>query len=275
MDTILEFIQFTKATEYLLAVAFLFGFIAFWQLLWHRGRGLLVRVVPSVVLSTGFAGLTVSLLATNATEQPQVPQPEKPFLSVTVLAKLYGPAAFDHDAHLRLTDECAFCHHKSGEATPPCKTCHTPEHDPQNLAKPALAHVYHVRCIGCHKENQIGPTVCAGCHLEAAVPPLTLKHPLTDIADCIGCHGSDMPGIPLMPPDHADATNGVCQLCHKPQLDPEALAKRAMPHEIEGFEECLLCHGEGIAEAPGVPEDHTGRTDQMCAMCHMVPQQIP
>ena len=55
MKTLLEFITYTKGVEYLIAIAFLFGFIAFWQLLHHRGKGLIVRIIPLAVLTLGFS----------------------------------------------------------------------------------------------------------------------------------------------------------------------------------------------------------------------------
>jgi len=68
--------------------------------------------------------------------------------------------------------------------------------------------------------------------------------------------------------------NGVCQICHKQALSEEELASRKLPHEVEGYEDCLMCHGEGIVGAPKVPEDHTGRTNETCLLCHKTEQEL-
>ena len=48
MDSLLEFITFTKGIEYLIAIGFLIAFIVFWQLVFGRGKG---RVITISVLS--------------------------------------------------------------------------------------------------------------------------------------------------------------------------------------------------------------------------------
>jgi hypothetical protein len=40
----------------------------------------------------------------------------------------------------------------------------------------------------------------------------------------------------------------------------------AVPHPIEGREDCLACHDAGQSEP--FPEDHAGRTNESCTMCH-------
>ena len=58
MNTILEFMTFTKGIEYLIAIAFLIAFIAFWQLVYGRGKG---RVITIAVLS--YMVLAIIILA--------------------------------------------------------------------------------------------------------------------------------------------------------------------------------------------------------------------
>jgi hypothetical protein len=198
---------------------------------------------------------------------------EMPLLRASVLAGMYGPAHFDHPKHQGIPEGCTFCHHESGAATPPCKSCHSAAYDPRHPERPSQTHVYHIRCIGCHRENQLGPADCVGCHTKASVPALSIKHPLTGAGNCLSCHGTRIPGVPALPQDHADATNGVCQLCHEPKVEPTALARRKMPHGTEGFSSCLLCHGEGIGKAARVPANHAGRTNETCLVCHFPPEK--
>jgi len=45
-------------------------------------------------------------------------------------------------------------------------------------------------------------------------------------------------------------------------------AQPPIPHPIEGREGCLSCHQTGESGAPQIPDDHVGRTDDVCTACH-------
>jgi hypothetical protein len=265
MGTLVDFMTLTKGIGYLVAIAFLFAFIAFWQWMHRREEGLALRVIPMTVLVLAIGGLIYSCISSRAELVTSPPTKELPLLRSAVLVKMYGPSAFGHELHQKLVGNCIFCHHYSEGRFPPCMECHG-EFDPQHMERPELAHVYHLRCISCHKENQLGPTECTGCHTEAEIPPLSIAHPAMGMKDCLSCHGAgaQIPGVPEMPPDHADATNGVCQLCHRPRVE-ELIA---IPHGIKGLGDCLMCHAEGIGEAAAIPTDHAGRTNESCTICH-------
>jgi hypothetical protein len=49
----------------------------------------------------------------------------------------------------------------------------------------------------------------------------------------------------------------------------------AVPHPVEGLEDCLACHGPD--EDYPFPEDHEGRGNELCLVCHQVdvPESIP
>ncbi len=268
MKTLVEFITFTKGVEYLLAIAFLFAFVAFWQFTQRRGKGNLLRVLPMTALALGIGALAL-IFATQeqvTTATPQVS--DEPLLTSPVLVEMYGPASFNHEAHQSLTTDCAVCHHYSEETYPSCRECHDTPFDPENLNKPGITHVYHLRCISCHIEYQAGPVECVGCHDKAAVPALSITHPLTGNGNCLSCHQERIPGVPVVPADHDSVTNGACPICHQTMMEESAMATREIPHVIGGYETCLLCHGEGIGEVVRIPADHTGRTDETCQVCH-------
>jgi hypothetical protein len=42
----------------------------------------------------------------------------------------------------------------------------------------------------------------------------------------------------------------------------------SIPHPLEGRDKCLACHETGAAGATQIPEDHAGRTNEMCQACH-------
>ncbi len=269
MKTLLEFITYTKGVEYLIAIAFLFAFMAFWFLLQRRGKGLVVRIIPLVALTLGFGALAYTCALPEVPTSTAQPTGETRFLSSAVLVEMYGPASFDHELHQRIAEDCTVCHHRSGDKTPPCKECHEAPFNPANLNKPGIAHVYHLRCISCHIENEAGPTECTGCHNKATIPPLSIAHPLAGRGNCLSCHGAEIPDVPGLPADHTNGvTNGVCELCHKSMVEEAALAIRELPHEVAGREDCLMCHGEGIGGAAKVPADHAGRTNDTCQLCH-------
>lgn len=67
MDTLVEFITFTKGVEYLIAIGFLIAFIAFWALAYGRGKG---RVITIAVLSYIVLGIII-LVGSCLTMAPQ------------------------------------------------------------------------------------------------------------------------------------------------------------------------------------------------------------
>jgi hypothetical protein len=268
MKTLVEFITLTKGMEYLIAIAFLFAFVAFWQFSQRGGKKVILRIMPMVVLALGIGALasTCAFQGTATTAAPAANG--EPLLNSPVLVEMYGPATFNHGLHQTLVNDCAVCHHQSENTYPPCRECHAAAFNPENLNKPGIAHVYHLRCISCHIENQAGPMECIGCHEKAAVPPLSITHPLTGNGNCLSCHKNGISGVPGLPADHESATNSVCQLCHQPVMDEASMATRKLPHDVLGHEVCLMCHGEGIGDATRVPDDHAGRTDETCQACH-------
>jgi hypothetical protein len=47
-----------------------------------------------------------------------------------------------------------------------------------------------------------------------------------------------------------------------------------IPHPLEGRENCLACHETGAAGATQVPDDHAGRTNELCQACHQPAEAI-
>ena len=42
----------------------------------------------------------------------------------------------------------------------------------------------------------------------------------------------------------------------------------AIPHTLEGREDCLVCHQTGAVQVTKIPADHSGRTNAICTGCH-------
>lgn len=104
---------------------------------------------------------------------------------------------------------------------------------------------------------------------EVAPVPAPVPHSLDEREDCFACHATGAVDAPPVPADHEeDAT--LCTTCHAVWLAPDiaAAAPPAVPHEVEGREDCLVCHKLGTADAPRVPENHNGLASDICQTCH-------
>ncbi len=69
-----------------------------------------------------------------------------------------------------------------------------------------------------------------------------IPHPIDGREDCLSCHDSGASGIPQIPESHADYDNDVCQGCHAEAGAEAAGGAPAIPHELEGREDCTACH---------------------------------
>jgi hypothetical protein len=86
------------------------------------------------------------------------------------------------------------------------------------------------------------------------------------------------------PPPTAEATAFPEATAAPTQPSPEPTSNiPRIPHPLEGRDDCLACHGTGLAGAPRVPASHVGRTSETCRLCHQpagpaageVPQILP
>ena len=70
---------------------------------------------------------------------------------------------FAHKEHaVDLQVACKTCHHPEGEARA-CTECHKAAPGPDK--EPTFKNAAHKQCMGCHKEQKKGPTVCTKCHV--------------------------------------------------------------------------------------------------------------
>jgi hypothetical protein len=78
------------------------------------------------------------------------------------------PVVFPHGQHAEQFD-CVKCHHKaaSKEEAASCFKCHGVDPNaPDPSVASAKENPFHIRCRGCHKEQEKGPSKCSGCHKE-------------------------------------------------------------------------------------------------------------
>jgi cytochrome c-type protein NapB len=113
-----------------------------------------------------------------------------------------------------------------------------------------------------------------------AAPPI--PHELEGRADCLRCHDPSGNVRPA-PPDHTGRPATVCQTCHQPAsgVIPQPTAATAVPtatapvlgmapaipHDLQGRENCLACHDPDGNVKPASP-DHKGRPATVCQSCH-------
>jgi hypothetical protein len=54
-----------------------------------------------------------------------------------------------------------------------------------------------------------------------------------------------------------------------PALGQGATKPTAVSHDLEGRDQCLMCHTAGVMEpVPDVPESHVDRPNETCLWCH-------
>ena len=144
-------------------------------------------------------------------------------------------------------------------------------------------------CAACHQApdaNHYGPQ-CEDCHSPAGFEDARLPaemHPFPlqgahQVAACEGCHAADQ-SVPEFvcsnchnrPENHLP---GECSLCHTPQGWAESIAyvvdlSPQISHEVEGRQDCLMCHSLAGEIAPA-PSNHGDYINEQCVLCHKTP----
>jgi predicted CXXCH cytochrome family protein len=125
-------------------------------------------------------------------------------------------------------------------------------------------------------------TLCTACHavwlapaIAAAAPP-AIPHPVEDRQDCLVCHKVGTADAPRIPDNHDGLAGDICQTCHTQATEISEGGEEegpvveipSIPHGLEGFSACTSCHAEGGSGVPRMPDDHEGRTDDICSACH-------
>ena len=261
MNTLLEFMTFVKGVEYMIVIAFCFGFIALWILVNSRDKMGMSKIVSFVIpLSLVFGGGAIVLtshdtseVAPNVTDAIVDIQPVNSQQVVLAsnngwptvnkseyLTIKYGPATAFHDVMSEKVS-CTTCHHNSGDEIHACKDCHDSPANPHDSTKPGLKAAYHQLCISCHKDEVSGPDSCIKCHTGEAKAATVVSAPARP----------------------HQLTWDTCNRCHKNGIPNGGVESKIVYHES-----CLKCHSTGIAGAAIVPADHAGRSGTTCQGCH-------
>ena len=94
-----------------------------------------------------------------------------------------------------------------------------------------------------------------------------VPHPMVNESLCRSCHEQGKNDAPIFPEDHVDYNVSECLDCHAPNAETAPNAP-LISHPLVARADCLRCHGPGIGGAPVVPQDHEGRENDGCQVCH-------
>lgn len=133
---------------------------------------------------------------------------------------------------------------------------------------------------GCSLGEAVMPNPPTGVPADRAVGvvaavPAPIPHSLEQRQECFTCHAIGAVDAPAVPEDHEEDVT-LCTTCHAVWLAPAiaAAAPPAIPHDVEGREDCLVCHKLGTADAPRVPDNHDGLAGDICQTCHTAVAEI-
>jgi cytochrome c5 len=203
-------------------------------------------------LGRALVGLAVTLILVSCglgeAVMPDPPPGEPADRSVGVVIAV--PAPIPHSLAGR--EECYSCHAIGAVDAPPVPVDH--EKDVEF-------------CTTCHAE-WLAPAIAA------AAPP-AIPHELEGRGDCLVCHKLGTADAPRVPDNHDGLTSDICQTCHtavdeisEGEEEGPVAEIPSIPHGLEGFSACTSCHAQGGSGIPRMPDDHEGRTDDLCSACH-------
>lgn len=95
-----------------------------------------------------------------------------------------------------------------------------------------------------------------------------IPHDSAGREQCLMCHGGAMEGIPAVPESHAERQNEVCMWCHAQDAAMLTKTPPAIPHDLAGRDQCMMCHSGAMEGVPAPPADHEGRDVKFCSLCH-------
>lgn len=188
-----------------------------------------------------------------------------------------------------------------------CEACHAPTTFMDAAMPPEMhpiplegAHRT-ASCDGCHVETEPTPQfACAGCHqppsdphfgdsceechtptgfADATLPPELHPIPLEgahQAASCDGCHveGEAAPEYVCSNCHPAPDSHlvGECNACHTPEGFSESASflvslAPMISHELEGREDCLVCH-DPEGQIKPAPSNHGDYSPEQCGLCH-------
>lgn len=185
------------------------------------------------------------------------------------------PVAFFHSRHTealtRINRDCNACHlaDEKGRLSPKFKRL-------TDTDRQAVADLYHVNCIACHRElagpgKKSGPVKCGACHREDRAVASTWKaiafdkslhyrHVKANGEKCESCHHEyDKQAKKLV---YAKGKEGSCAYCHTDRATNSAMVLKEASHF-----QCIGCHRDRMARNQKAGPIH-------CVACHDAGRQM-
>jgi len=110
--------------------------------------------------------------------------------------------------------------------------------------------------------------VAGSAFAQDATKPPVMSHDMEGKENCVMCHSGAMEGIPAPPADHEGRAVETCAPCHAADGEMQTAAAAAIPHDLEGKDNCSMCHSGAMEGMPAAPASHEGREADTCKMCH-------
>lgn len=176
-----------------------------------------------------------------------------------------------------------------------CTQCHQPAagdvsaqpNEPTPAAAPMIPHSLIGRrdqCLSCHAQGGFKPfpanhkdrttDTCLNCHKtasdSAATPPAVTPtaEPTAAVTPTSEPTAAVTPtSAPTAAAVTAEPTKSAGETATPEPTKPATSGPPTIPHTLEGrVGQCLVCHATGSVKP--FPEDHAGRTNDMCLACH-------
>lgn len=124
----------------------------------------------TVVSLAAALGLVAAVAAVAETPAPADSSPYPDTVTIDVLSHWFAPVEFAHSDHVDAVEDCSACHHdQEPEDIAACDECHSVGFDPTEPETPDLKMAFHLRCVGCHQQED-GSLACVDCHARQALP---------------------------------------------------------------------------------------------------------
>lgn len=142
---------------------------------------------------------------------------------------------------------------------------------PLGLVRPSTCQDCHQREYQNWQGSSHGSVSCASCHGPAREHVESGARLAVDTSRefCGLCHAQQVSRPSAFPQVDLAAHGGQaeCVTCHDPRapkFGPQ------IPHTLEGRYPCSGCHIPGAKEPFEIPDNHAGRTGDVCTQCHQV-----
>ncbi len=105
--------------------------------------------------------------------------------------------------------------------------------------------------------------------LNAQDKPAVPEHDMEGKDNCAMCHGEGVMGATKTPASHEGRDAANCMACHSASSPVQSGAEvPAIAHDLEGKDNCAMCHAEGVMGATKMPENHGDEVAGKCGACH-------